>query len=506
MSFTFEIIFANLKTHNNHISSLYQPIQTFLRSFNLLDSLYLIWGYSRNFTFDLPFPDDIEKPFDFNPTDDINKRRFRGLPEFEQEYLLKEFLINCNLNSSRSTLKQKENLAELIYYIRWFSNEIDKHHTIPNDFLLEFNRIAHRQFRWQLGYSQNEIIRYYKIYSSPDLSVIVKNKFKISTYQIFIIGFVLFNWTAKHFKSAYPLKTNVDFLSNEMIEIFFNHFSIPIEQAINELKEGQNLNENIFYSYNPLLAKPILIYQNSFICPLHLQLFWQVTSGIYYSIVKEKGFEIAFGNSFQNYVGEVLFKSCSSPKIQIFEERTYGSPEKRTTDWIIEDEDAILFIECKAKRMTMGAKTEFDIKNGLESDLKKMSSFITQIYKTYVEYRNDKYPQVKFQLSKNFIPLVVTLEDWYLNINPKILGMLKDLVIEGFKTNKMDIELLETFPYHIRSVSVFERDIQLINSLGISEYFRKVKHNEIHEYMDSFKFETHFEDEFEATFMSPLGL
>jgi len=470
-----------------------------------LDSLYLIWGYSRNFTFDLEFPPDIERPNGFIPNDNINTRRYSGLPEFEQEFLLKEFILNCDTTPTRFSLKQKDKLSKLVNYLRFsFSDEIDKNFTIPGDFLLEFNRMAHRQFNWQLGYNQKVIFRYYKVYADKEVSLIIKNKFHLTTYELFIIGFFFFRWTAEHFQTNLPFTSEFPLITNEMIEIFFQNFSMTVDQAKEELKECQQMNENIFYSYNPLLAKPILIYQDTFICPIQLLLFWQVTGGIYYSIVREQGFENAFGNSFQNYIGEVIYKCCDNQNLKILPEEKYGKEEKRTTDWLIVDESAVLFIECKAKRMTMVSKSELDIKLGLESDLKKMASFIKQLYKTYIDYTENKYPQLAFDANKKFVPLVLTLEAWYINLNPRILEILRGLVLDNLKANNLDVTLIDTFPYHIRSSEDFEKDIQLINALGILGYFDKVVNNELHDYIQKFNYRNPFEDEFEKTFMEPM--
>ena len=493
---------------SEYIFSLYKPFRNQLRGYNLFDSLQLIWGYSRNFTFNLPLPDDIELPNGFNPSDDINDRRFKSIPEFEQEFLLKEIIINCHTLPIPSgfSLKRKDKLAKLIYYLRHTLNEkIDQKYNTQDDFLLEFNRMTHRQFGWQLSYNSNIILRYYKIYSEPAVDTIIKNKLQLNTFEIFVLGIYFFYLTGQLFKIDINYNSRISFITNEKIKIFFNHFAVPIEKAKEELKAYQQMNENIFYSYNPLLSKPILIYKNTLLCPLHLLIFWKMTSGIYYSIVKESGFENAFGNSFQKYIGEVIFRCHNkNPQLTILSEATYGREEKRTTDWIIYDGSAILFIECKTKRMTMVSKSEIDIKKGLEKDLDTMASAIVQLYKTYIDYRSNKYPQLIFDENKKFIPLIVTLEDWYININPRIMGLLKELVIEKMKESNLEIELIDCYPYHLRSSNDFEKDIQIINSLGILSYFDKANKNELHSITQNFNYTNTFEGEMEKIFVEPL--
>jgi len=496
-----------MQEQNDHVFSLYKPFRNQLRNYNLIDSLYVVWCYSRNYTFDLPFPLDIELPNGFNIEDSKDVRKLTGLYEFEQEFLVREIILNCDIHSTQNTLKQKDKLAKLVNYLRRpFSEEIEGRYNPSGDFLIEFNRMAHRQFKWQSSNRQRVIFRYYKLYSEMNVAQIIKNRLQLDIYELFIIGYLFFRFTSEEFKLPLPYRFESTItITDRMVEIFFSHFSIPIEQAKEELKECQEMNENIFYSYNPLYAKPILLHENTFFCPIPLLLFWQITNGIYYSIVKENGFENAFGNSFQNYIGEVLCKSCDNSTFKILHEEKYGKEEKRTTDWLVVDDNCVLFIECKTKRMTLVSKSELDIKKGLENDLKKMASFITQLYKTYIDYSDNKYPQLTYQNNKLFVPLVVTLEEWYINLNPKIMGLLREFVISEFQSINLDASLIDKFPYYIRSSEAFETDIQLINFMGINEYFDKVKRNDLHDNIQSFQFRNIFEGEFEKTFIEPLG-
>lgn len=460
-------------------------------------------------TFNLKFPGHIEKPNNFNPNGDIDRRRYSGIPEFELEFLLKQILINCDDKTYSKTLKSKDTLAKLINYSRKTLSEGISKISLDDlgsevDFLFEFNRMTHRQFNWQVGYNHNIIFRYYKIYNDEKLSEIILKKFGLSTYELFIMGFFLFQHTANYFRIPYPIKSDSKIITDEMLKIFFENFAINIEDVKNELKEYQEMNENLYYSYNTLLSKPIILNDGYFICPMQLLLFWRITSGLYYSIVKEKGFENAFGSSFENYIGEFLHKSILNKNISIFPEEVYGKPEKRTTDWILVEKEAILFIECKTKRMTIKSKTQLDIKEGLHNDIKKMAGFILQLYKSFLDYYNNLYPNVKYDKSKNFIPLLLTLETWYVNFNPRIMNMLNDYIIEEFEKNNLDKVLLEKHPYHIRSTEDFERDILIINELGIKEYFHLLNTGKLDDKIKDFEYDYPFSDEFHSTFIQPL--
>lgn len=469
--------------------------------------MYLIWNYSRNYAFDLPFSSDVELPENFNPYEDIELRRMTGIIDFELEFLLKEIIANCQHGKTKHSLKQKKYLARLINYLRHtFSSEIDKRFNIPGDILLEFNRLAHRQFKWQSSQFNNfTTFRYYKIYSDKNVNSIIENKLHLSSFELFFIGLYLFRSTAQYFRVTLPIESEIPILTTKMFQNYLENFSMSIEQAKKEIILNREMNENIFYSYNPLRAKPILTYENTYFCPIPLLLYWQTTDGIYYSIVKEKGFENAFGASFEKYIGEVLSLACDSNRFEILPESTYGKEEKKTIDWRLIDDAGILFVECKTKRLTLGAKSNLAPKDGLNRDLTKMAGFIVQNYKTYLDYKSGAYPDMSFDEDKEFYPLVLTLEPWYINFNPRIMDMLESLVIQLLQSSSIDPIIIERHPYHIRSSEDFEKDIQLINALGIQEYFSKIWENEIHDFMDGFEYIDLFKGEFEKTFLNPLS-
>lgn len=191
----------------DEINNLYKPFRNRLTKYNVIDSLYVIWGYSRNYIFDHSFPNDIAKPAGFNPLEpNKQNRKYRGLFDYELEYLLKEFIINCDTFDTRKSFREHGELSTLINYMRFtLSEEIDKKYTVQDNFLLEFNRMAHRQFIWQLNYSHKTIFRYFKIYSHDFLAKIILNKFQLTPHQLFLIGFFSSDGQREIFEVTYLL-------------------------------------------------------------------------------------------------------------------------------------------------------------------------------------------------------------------------------------------------------------------------------------------------------------
>lgn len=489
------------------IFELYRPFRNNLAAMNLLESLYVIWGYSRNYIFDKYFPADIEKLPNFNPYEsDLHLRKFRGgFFDHELEFLMKEIIINCDIAPRAKKLKERSNSIKVINYLRGVLNEgIDKSLNLEDNILFEFNRIGSRQFKWQLHYNINTILRYYKIYSTPGVSDIIYNKLKLTPLQINLIGSLLFRFTAENFITPFPKSSETKIVTAEMMMVYLKTFGIELNEIKHELKNHQQINGNLFYTYNPLIAKPIILAKDGYMCPIPLLIYWQMTDGIYYSICGEKNFSKAFGDSFQLYIGEVLEKSCDKHNIQIYPEETYGKEHKKTSDWILIDNDSVVFIECKTKRMRFESKSQFGISEELKADIKILAEAIKQLYKTYINYSKNLYNTLKFDELKHFFPLVLTLEDWQINWSTDRLELLKEFVLEEFDKHNIDKELLNKFPYYIDCASTFERNIQVINEIGINNYFQKLSTNQLAEYIDHFKFKDIFEGEFERLFVKPF--
>jgi hypothetical protein len=127
---------------------------------------------------------------------------------------------------------------------------------------------------------------------------------------------------------------------------------------------------------------------DAIVCPLMTLLFWRFTGGLYYELIADPRFANEFGEGFQTYVGEVIERACPDPKKQRIPEQDYavGKMKKRTVDWIVADEQSALFIECKAKRLSWGAKASLVDLGPLEADIDSMASAVVQVYKTVTDY------------------------------------------------------------------------------------------------------------------------
>jgi len=155
--------------------------------------------------------------------------------------------------------------------------------------------------------------------------------------------------------------------------------------------------------------------RDSLVAPLPTFLVWRFTDGVYYEICQEPEFGSAFGDSFQRHVGEVVRRANTRGTLQVYPEEEYlvGNMRKDSVDWIVTDDTAAIFVECKTKRLKLEAKVEIRSSEALEDELDKLATFITQVYKTILDCQKGYYRTFTLSSGLSVFPVVLTLEEWY---------------------------------------------------------------------------------------------
>lgn len=264
------------------------------------------------------------------------------------------------------------------------------------------------------------MFRYFSIYNDKDLDVIIQKKYGLSIKDIYTIGLLFWGAYIDNLAIYYPPKIEVEEINKEKIDKFLKFFSEDISTLKKIIADSNKLNENFFYQFNPLKYFPIIrgLYmgKDALICPVPTFLFWKLTGGIYYDLIKEKNFDNTYGKAFENYINEVLEKT-NLRNLQIYRDEEYSSQPgilKKTVDFIIGYEKEILFIECKAKRLSTDSQTLIDINEKVDKDYSILAKGIFQLYKTLDDYLNNLYPDCKYK-NQLIYPLVLTLEDWFIS-------------------------------------------------------------------------------------------
>lgn len=171
-----------------------------------------------------------------------------------------------------------------------------------------------------------------------------------------------------------------------------------------------------------------------------------------------------YGKAFEEHVGEFAQKNLPHPQFIVHGEKEYfiGKNRKAGLDWLIMDNTANLFVECKTKRLREGAKLIDP--SLLIKDLEVLANAVVQSYKNIADVLKGR---TAWPLSTNPSFLVVTtLEDWLL-FSPRIKMDLHDLVESNFVNENLELDLLTRIPYVVISCQEFERMALAIKFAGV---------------------------------------
>lgn len=451
----------------------YKPLRNHIRKLCLADSLGVIRAYQEHLQCRTPIPQDCEvEPAFASAEKKIDKVKW--ISEWELETLCREVILHAqDMPRCPETLRSWKTLAQIINKLKSLEEFIAGRFESREAVMLELHRVAHRQFPWQMSrLDAGNIMRYFLLYKHPALEQIVRRVIGLSVEELFLMGMALLGLFTTNIALHCPPNIQIPGLSVDTLDRFRAHFSIDLSSLKRRLKEEQQMNDRFAYAYHSLRAFPLIrmIYKerDSLACPLPTLLFWRFTAGVYYEICKEDGFDNAFGDAFQVYVGKVLERAVTPEKTRVYGEEEYrvGRDLKRTVDWIVDQDNAALFIEAKTKRMVMEARVEIVDPAVLSSELTKMADMIVQVYKSIKDYRDNLYPTYRFKNDRTIFPLIVTLEDWFL-FGERLLSELAGKVLEAFRAEHVPEEWLREMPYTVCSVHELERAIQVMDSRGI---------------------------------------
>jgi len=495
----------------------YKTFRNSIRKYPLEDSLGVIRVYSQHLANNLSIPSDMTVfPAVKDPV--------AGVHQWELEIIARECIAHSpNSTVAGRTMRNHHNFLEVLYKLRKLEDQISGIVGTQDNVLIELHRIGHRQFQWQTDTPNDRLmIRYYKIFNHSLMQPLIQQKFDMDMRTIYTIGLGLAGTYLKWFALHYPPEIKLDQkygVTHVAIDKFLVHFSSNID----DLREGiseevkQNMNEKYAYFFDAFKSFPLIQMKaqgkDSLVAPIPTMLTWRFTQGIYYEIYEMKGFDKAFGGSFQQYIGDVLADVLGESMIILPEEKSANDRGVPCSDWFVIDEESVLYVESKTKRLQLGAKVSLNDTTALESELKKLAMAVRQTYQCIDASNNQKLKGEEYlDLShKRPYPIVVTLESWYIFGSTWV--KLNEFVKEELIKHSLPVEWLEDFPFTVCSVSEFENLIRAISvSSSIKTIFKeKLEDPKLREYeLYTYLFNYHrnelrsgaelFEGEFEALF------
>jgi hypothetical protein len=444
----------------------YKPFRNWIGQFDLTSSLVDLWAYTRHLVDGTPLPTGyaVGAP-------SLWRGSLKGVVyPWDLDTLGREVLLSAGGRADRS-LRKWPNLATALNHILRLDDEAFGLGTNPQvDVLIDLNRMAHRQFHWQQPFGVNPMMRVFKIFAMPAMDTIALRELGMTSAQYLRLG----NALAGHSIRKPYFLTNDDYsvlkVPQEAVDRFFARITITKEAIRQRLWELQSYDRDWLYTWNPLEATPLVAIDAAFperaLCPVPRHLQRRVSFGIYYDLVGAAGFDKAFGDAFQGYVGDILKATCNAPRFRIREERPYrvGRDDKHGVDWVLSDETGHLFIECKTKRMRLAAKTRADAVD-LEKDISTLADAVVQNYRNIQDCLNGKTdwePDDRPAFS-----LILMMDDWFI-ISPKVSATLHEQVEKLLAEAGLPSDIVQRIPYLITSANEFETGCQIIAQVGIS--------------------------------------
>lgn len=446
------------------IYSAWKPVRNFLRKVDPKVSLEVIRYYSLFSGTPGETPPPPPAYIEVHPA--IMSRTNIGIFPWEMEVLAREivYCANEDLPSYDYDLRQWRYFGNLMNKLRQLDNKISEVGIGSDNVLIEMFRIGHRQFPHQQDImSKTSVVRYGRLFTHPEVSPIVIDNTGLAYKKLATIGIAFWNLFNTYAAIEHPTQgfsgTNI---SKADIEQFLTLYSKSFDDMKALVNEHHSVDNTFQYQYSPLSAYPLIKFvrggEVTYVCTSVNRYSSQITRGVYYMLYSDRRFDNAFGNAFEDYVGEVLTKTVENGGgYTVYSQEIDPSDGKRRCDWIIEQGNEFVMIECKTKRMAIGGYTVLDDDTVLVDQLSKIADAVVQTYQGYLVYKGDGYnpPVYPYSPRKKAAVCVVTLEKWYLYGVP--LEKLHQIVREKLEEKDIDVNIIDEAPYEVMGVDDFER-------------------------------------------------
>lgn len=443
---------------------LYKPLRNRLRTLSLLPSLLGLYHLSQYAQFDQPLPQALRYP-GFGRTTRLSV----GLHEWTLELLARELILNAPDAGPRAMTTWNE-FAELGNLVRDIENNIwGRAPDGPALIEYEMVRIAHRQFPWQVRPSTRLIASYFKLYSNPRLAELMQAAFGMTAVEYFQIAMGLSGHFVDRPLLRTPVGNTVNAVSQATLDRLVGRMSLDLGSLRDRIRQMQAYNINWAYLFDPMRTWPLIdLGSNRLLCPMPTLLLWRMTEGIYFDLVQHRQlFDQNFGLAFQDLVGEVVVAANPDGRVRLLPEERYGTKKRPrdSADWIIQDDTASVFIECKASRLKAQAKVDLHDTATIDGEVDRLAGFVTQLYATMSDALGGAYAQWKPN-GLPVYPLVVTLDEW-LPSGRSLIHRLEDKVREGLQQRGLPVDLPETHPFTLCSLYEFEAAARAFGFAGV---------------------------------------
>jgi hypothetical protein len=338
----------------------------------------------------------------------------------------------------------------------------------------ELVRMGHRQFPWQAKPNQRLIASYCRLYSNPRLTHLMHTTFGMTAIELFQIGVGLAGGFLARPALKLPLHNQINAVEPDIVARLVARFSTTLPDLKAEMQAQQRYDVNWAYVFDPMRSRPLIrLNDTTLFCPLPTLLFWRFTEALYFDLVQQGAlFNDNFGLAFEDLAGEVVLKVAPAGRLQALPEQTYGSRKRprKSVDWIVIDQTASLFVECKSSRLKSQAKADIVDTTTIDAEFDRLAGFLFQLYRTLSDALTGQYPHWKLD-ARPIYPVLLTLDEW-LPSGQLLAPWLQDRLRIRLEADGVNPRLMHSHPFTLCSLHEFEALCKAMASNGVDAVMR----------------------------------
>ncbi|WP_448657715.1 hypothetical protein ACPVPU_09585 [Sphingomonas sp. CJ99] len=432
--------------------ALYKPLRNFLRGFNLWSGLGATYFYTQHLCFNQRLPEQLK-----NNALKLGQSNVKaGLHGHLVELLAREMILNGQQRGGKPLSNADAAFKAMGMIHRLDDKFWGLHGSRSDDIILHLSRVAFQQFPWQTPLTNGVLARYHMLYDHPLVAPLVEAEFGMSTGELFQLILLLADEMLWRPTLAFEFLPAADKSIHAPVWALLDRISRSANDLRTATVERQSYDVNWAYSFNPLRAFPLVHAGNpgALMCPVPTILLQRLTDGLYFDFINaHSSFGNVIGKAFEHYVGKVV-ERIGGDVFDLREEARWGKPERRSIDWIVSDNSASLFVECKLGRLDNASQTEISPEPPFVAAIGRLAENVGQLYATLSDALAGGYPHWKPD-GRPVHPVVVTFHEWFC-FGPFFYKHLDELVDTEFEKRRLDRVLLKRHPYCVCSISEFE--------------------------------------------------
>lgn len=438
-----------INMENEEVTSV-EDINNYLRRFCLHQALSVLGIINMKF---------------FNNDETIKPLHPRTINEWQIAYFAKALILNSN-DHRRETFKDED----LFNVARIYNNCSDRMLSTPDDSSPEEKRNALNSFLIRTSYQQFTFqmpIKYLiprtlimfedipKNLTKPkfDIPLIIQELYGLKLNEFLTIGFCLFIFSKDGYLKDKEITTDIPGLkkifTQDKIKNFINKISADYYFLREDFRRHMSDQDLDLFAFNSLKTYPIVITQIAgLVVPVPSFIIDKITTGLFYDLSdkfrsdKSNEFLEFFGKEIlEKYIGMQLSQKYSDKNL--LKEWDYGNRKnlKKTSDWIIIENDNAVLVECKTSGITKEVKSRADLTSLKEDLQKRIIHAVKQMHRLENDVKNKDRGLEKLLKIRKFYYLVVNFDRMFLTNAPAIREIIdKDLKQAGI--NDFDYQII----------------------------------------------------------------